>query len=498
MPVKYDSVFAAPTAKVTKGSFEYRTVWRLGKPMLEVKGVGETVVQPGSTLVEGRRKLPLVDVGTGEYGGKDVRGKAVLVRMREGAEPAAIAQAAQDAGAEALFVTDDVPGRLNAWFGTDDNADRPLQIATVNAADAARLRAARKAETNGTRNTPYTYDLSEGHRGSIPARDLTYEPSRGQLAVLDTRFHAVKPVSGSEFRYSLTDDSFPIGIGFQERIDFPAERTEYVSTGPGQLWHESVNVGAGDLEERSGLVRYRGGTHPDLDWFRPVWQPWLGSGLGWGQQRAGGQLQFNTPGWGDSGPDHTGFGNVWSDETGMTQFTEVYLDGELVDRRMSSGVYVSDAPADEHTYKVVTDTTLDANRWKLSTKGHSEWTFRSAATPENRWTVLPLLNLGFDVDTDLAGNVRGGSRLPVGIHSSYVAGATDTGATGTIGGGKLEVSYDDGKSWRTVRLSNTGEAEWKGTVTVPRGTEYVSLRASASDDRGGSVTQEIVRAVGVR
>jgi subtilisin family serine protease len=510
VPVKYDSVFAAPTAKVTKGSFEYRTVWRLGKPTLEVKGVGEAVAQPGGTLIEGRRKLPLVDVGTGDYGGKDVRGKAVLVRMRDGAVPAEVAQAAQDAGAEALFVTDDVPGRLNAWFGTDDNADRPLQIATVNAADAARLRAAGKAETNGTPNTPYTYDLSEGHRGSIPARDLTYEPSRGQLAVLDTKFHAVKPVSGSEFRYSLTDDSFPIGIGFQERIDFPAERTEYVSTGPGQLWHESVNVGAGDLEERGGLVRYRGGTHPDLDWFRPVWHPWLGTGLGWGQQRAGGQLQFNTPGWGDSGPDHTGFGNVWSEDTGMTQFTEVYLDGELVDRRMSSGAYVWDAPADERTYKVVTDTTLDADRWKLATKGHSEWTFRSAATPEDRWTVLPLLNLGFDVDTDLAGNVRGGSRLPLGIHSSYVAGATDTGATGAIGGEKLEVSYDDGKSWRTVRLSeglseggsdgvsDAGEAAWKGTVTVPRDAEYVSLRASASDDRGGSVTQEIIRAVGVK
>lgn len=30
VPVKYDSVFAAPTAKVTQGTFEYRTVWRLG------------------------------------------------------------------------------------------------------------------------------------------------------------------------------------------------------------------------------------------------------------------------------------------------------------------------------------------------------------------------------------------------------------------------------------------------------------------------------------
>ena len=170
VPVKYDSVFAAPTAKVTKGSFEYRTVWRLGKPLLEVKGVGEAVVQPGSTLDRGAQQTAARRCRRrAAYGGKDVRGKAVLVRLRRRrAKPAALAQAAQDAGAKALFVTDDMPGRLNAWFGTDDYADRPLQVATVNAADAARLRAARSVDMTGTRNTPYTYDLSEGHRGSHP------------------------------------------------------------------------------------------------------------------------------------------------------------------------------------------------------------------------------------------------------------------------------------------------------------------------------------------
>ncbi|WP_189185260.1 S8 family serine peptidase [Streptomyces albiflavescens] len=493
VPVKYDSVFAAPTAKVTQGSFEYRTVWRLGKPLLEVEGIGEAVVQPGGTLIEGRSRLALVDVGDGVFSGKDVRGKAVLARLADGVEPAALAQAAQDAGAKALFVTDDTAGRLNAWFGTDDNADRPLQIATVDAADAARLRAAKGVAMTGTRNTPYVYDLSQGHQGAIPRGDLTYEPGTDELAVLDTRFHAVKPVSGGEFRYSITD-TFPIGIGFQERIDYPAERTDYVSTGAGQLWHESVSVGPGTLEERSGLIAYRGGTHPTRNWFKPVWHPWLGTGLGWGQQRAGNQIQFNTPGWGDSGPDHTGFGDVWSDDTGMTQFTEVYQDGSLVDRRMSSGAYVWDAPADEHMYKVVTDTTLDADRWKLSTKGHSEWTVGSAATPEDHFTFLPLLNLGYDVDTDLAGDVRGGSRVPVGIYAEYVKGAPDTG---TIGGGKLEVSYDDGKTWKAVPLSG-GKASWTGTLSVPRGAEFISLRASARDDRGGSVSQEIIRAVGVR
>ncbi|MFJ4789712.1 S8 family serine peptidase [Streptomyces sp. NPDC088794] len=488
VPVKYDSVFAAPTKKVTQGGFEYRTVWRLGKPSLQVKGVREAVVQPGGTLVEGRTRLPLVEVGDGPMTGA-VRGRAVLARLADGGDPVALARAAQDAGAKALFVTDDRPGRLNAWWG-DDDGDRALQIATVDVADAARLRAAGRVDMTGTRNTPYMYDLSQGHAGAIPNRDLTYAPSGRELAAVGVKFHAAEPVGGGEFRYSITG-TFPIGIGFQERIDYPDERTDYVSTGPGQLWHESVTAADGALEERSGLVRYRGGSRPALDWFRPVWHPWLGTGLGWGQQRSGNQLQFNTPGWGDSGPDHTGFGDVWSTETGMSQYTEVYLDGESVDRWQGSGAYAWDAPADEHTYKVVTDTALDADRWRLSTKGHAEWTFRSAATPDDRWTFLPLINLSFDVDTDLAGDVRGGARLPVGIRAEYVKGAPDTG---TIGDEKLEVSYDDGKSWRPVRLTGTGH----GTLTVPRDASYISLRAAASDDRGGSVTQEVIRAVGVK
>ncbi|MFJ8190665.1 S8 family serine peptidase [Streptomyces sp. NPDC096094] len=499
VPLTYDSVFAAPTGgKVTEGDFEYRTVWRLGKPMLEVKGIGEAVVQSGGTLIEGRGRMPLVDVGDGPFPDA-VRGKAALARLTEGTEPADLAQAAQDAGVRALFVTDDAAGRLMAWWGTADNADRPLQIATVSAADAKRLRRAGRVDMTGTRNTPYTYDLSEGHRGAVPDRDLTYEPGRRDLATLRTRYHAAEPASGGEFRYSITD-AFPIGIGFRERIDYPVERTEYVSTGPGQLWHESVTAADGALEQRSGTVRYEGGARTELNWFKPVWHPYLGTGLGWGQQRAGNRLQFNAPGWGDSGPDHTGFGDVWSEGSGMSQTTSVYLDGELVDQGPGSAAYVDDAPADEHTYRLVTDTALDPDRWRLGTEGHAEWTFRSAAAPDDRWTHLPLINLSFDVGTDLAGEVRGGKRLRVGIGAAYVAGAPDTGA---IGGGKLEVSYDEGETWRQVRLrdgdgEDDGEASWHGTLSVPRDAGHVSLRAFARDDRGGSVTQEIVRAVAVR
>ncbi|GGW38716.1 peptidase [Streptomyces lucensis JCM 4490] len=492
VPLAYDSVFAAPTREVTRGDFEYRTVWRLAEPRLTVRGVGEATVQSGGTLIEGRTRLPLVDVGDGPVTG--VRGEAVLARLADGAEPAALARAAQDAGARALFVTDDAPGRLTAWWGTEDNADRPLQIATVNAADAARLRTAGRVDMTGSADPAYVYDLSEGHRGAVPGRTLTFAPSRHELAALRVRFHAARPSAGGEFRYSVTD-AFPIALGFQEPVDLPAERTDYVSTGPGQLWHESVTAGDGALEERGGLVRYGGGTRPELDWFRPVWHPWLGTALDGTPQRQGDRLRLNVPGWGDSGPDHTGFGDVWSEDSGMSQTTAVALDGTPVDRRTGSAVDVRDAPADEHSYRVVTDTALAADRWPLATRGHSEWTFRSAATAEDHWTVLPLINLSYRLSTDLRGAVRGGRRTPVTLGAGYVAGAA---GTGTLGGGRLEVSYDEGVTWRRVRLTAGAGASWRGTLTVPRTAASVSLRAAAHDDRSGSVTQEIVRAAAVK
>lgn len=498
VPVKYDSVFAAPTEEVTEGTFEFRTVWRLGAPLLRVKGLSEAVAQPGGTLAEGRHRWALVDAGDGTpdaYAGKDVRGKAVVVRRSGEVAPARLGQAAQDAGVAALFVTDRQPGRLNAWFGTDDNADRPLQIAAVDAADGDRLiaaaRAGAKVESTGTAATPFLYDLSAGHEKAVP-EDLRYRPGKSELAVLDAKFHAVRPAKGGEFRYSLTD-TFPIGIGFQEKIDLPATRTEYVSAGAGQLWHEAVSVGPGALEERGGLVTYEGGVRTGLNWFKPVLHPWLGTGLGWGQTRRGDSLEFNVPGWGDSGPDHTGFGDVWNEPT-MSQVSEVFVDGVRVGGGEGAGVYVDGADPAERTYTVVTDTSLDPARWRLATKGHTEWTFRSRRTPEDRGTRLPLLNLGFDVDTSLAGEVPGGRTIPVRIFAEYVKGAADTG---TVGAGALSVSYDEGKSWRGVALDREGGASWQGRLKVPRGADSVSLRASASDDRGGNVSQEIVRAVGV-
>ncbi|MZD05765.1 S8 family serine peptidase [Streptomyces sp. SID5785] len=498
VPIKYDSLFAAPTGKVSDGSYEYRTVWRQAQPHIDVAGIDETFEQPGSTLIEGRSRLRVVDAGRGaaaDYAGRNVRGRAVLVDADGSLTEAQIAQAAQDAGAKALFVTDSAPGRLNTLFFNEDGTDRPLQIASVDRADFARLQArartGRTLDMTGTRDASYVYDVSKGYPGGVPDRSLVYAPRGRDLATVDTTYYGDRKAQGSEFRYSLTD-TFEIGVGFQERYSFPGRRTDYVSMEPGQKWHESVNLAG--LEERGGLVGYRTGRHTALDWFKPVWHPWLGTGLGWGQQRSGDRIQFNTPGWGDSGPDHTGFGDAYDSESGMTQYTEVFADGVSQGRQVSSAGYVWEADPAEKTYKVVTDTALDPALWGIGTEGHTEWTVRSARPATDEEIFLPLINLGFDVDTDLAGKVRAGARLPVGIFAEYVEGAT---GTGTIRGGALDVSYDDGATWSTVRLDGRG-ASWTGVLRVPEDATSLSLRASAHDDKGARVSQEIVRAVAVK
>ncbi|MET9518034.1 hypothetical protein [Streptomyces sp. NPDC002994] len=99
-----------------------------------------------------------------------------------------------------------------------------------------------------------------------------------------------------------------------------------------------------------------------------------------------------------------------------------------------------------------------------------------------------MLNLGFDAHTELTGDVRAGKRLERGIFSEYVGGVA---GTGKINGGMLEISYDDGKTWRSVEPGGVRvkSAAWKGSVRVPKDLQYISLRASAADDRGGSVRQ---------
>jgi len=56
------------------------------------------------------------------------------------------------------------------------------------------------------------------------------------------------------------------------------------------------------------------------------------------------------------------------------------------------------------------------------------------------------------------------------------------------------VSYDDGRTWKHVVVLGPLGEKAVAVVPSPRGSGFVSLRASATDTAGNTVRETIVRA----
>ncbi|MEV0494068.1 hypothetical protein [Streptomyces atratus] len=62
----------------------------------------------------------------------------------------------------------------------------------------------------------------------------------------------------------------------------------------------------------------------------------------------------------------------------------------------------------------------------------------------------------------------------------------------------LSLSFDDGKTWQTAPPKPVRGGGWTTDLRIPHGVDHVSLTATAWDDAGNRVDQEIVRAFDVK
>jgi hypothetical protein len=103
--------------------------------------------------------------------------------------------------------------------------------------------------------------------------------------------------------------------------------------------------------------------------------------------------------------------------------------------------------------------------------------------------VLPLLQLGYDIDTDLTNTVRANLPYRLVLRPGYQPGATGPGRF-TV---DLAVSYDDGAHW--LGAETHGDREVTATVpAAPAGAEFATIRVSARDRDGNRIEQTITRA----
>ncbi|MEU0184353.1 S8 family serine peptidase [Streptomyces sp. NPDC006207] len=498
VPLKYDTLWAQPTGKVTGASMSFSTRWRLAEKQVAVDSVDDLVVQAGSTLREGRRELATVYAGHGaaaDYAGLDAKGKAVVVDRSDTVAPADRAAAAVAAGAALLIVVNDGDGRLSEYYG--EAAGLPV----VSAMRGDRERVLRKRVTVTQRaHGRFLYDLVSQHDGAIPDRSLAYAPDPDRdLARVEATYYGRTKAPGGGFRYNIP--SYGPGFGFGERESYPSLRTEWLTPLRGAaFWYEDHSVlGPQDetlQEMRSGNDRVTAGRHYRTEWFAPVQRPRLGQGF-WGPSRdAAGGLQFNITPWTDSGAGHSG---SMPDDEYDTGTIALYQGDTLLRKSAGRALYLFDpVPAQTLPYRLVLDASRDAGRWRTSVRSRTEWGFHSGAVPDGVWEQdIELLQLDYDVTTDLAGDVRAGAKVPLGLSAATQEWLDDvTRATSAT----LSVSYDDGRTWRPVPLRRAagGTGHWSAELRTPRTPGgFVSLRATASDGRGGTVEQEVVRAFGL-
>ncbi|MEU7823629.1 S8 family serine peptidase [Catellatospora sp. NPDC049133] len=497
---RYHGIWATPTGRAVKqGAFSLGFRWSLVEPPLTISGHGQRyddlLMQTASrSLPDGREQLDLAYAGLGtaaELQRARVRGKIAVVRHRAGGDVVAQAAAAAAAGARMMLLVNDGDGRLDAWYELD-NPNPALPVAAIGRDQGEQLitQLAKGRQRYGVESHPvpsYVYDLVHRYRGVVP-KDVSYRPGPRDLARIDVAYRSPVPGSGLGLRYDVSPDQPGSALGGAV-LPVPAQgaRTDWVSADHGNQWFEQATVQP--LTFSSELLGYRPGSRSQVRWFAPVGRPaMLQDSLVSGRPTMLGNdlMVWALPNWGDSDPHHQAL--VWEGE--ISQKTSLYQGDELIAENPGSSMYGTLAPG-PRPVRLITETSQSVvSPYSVSTR--TEWTFPFTGAAPDEIRRLPLMGVHYTVDTDLAG--RADRRARLAVTARQFEGVHQGGKVGKV---ELEVSYDDGRTWQRVPLDRR-DGSWQTTLHAPGWAKFASIRVSAADSAGNTVTQTVVRAFGLR
>ncbi|MEU9290753.1 S8 family serine peptidase [Streptomyces sp. NPDC048275] len=492
-----DHVYVAPTRKVTEGSLEFYSKFRL-----YAKELTASVTSPEKyalpldyantyndfpVKITGDRKVQAVDAGAGtaaDFEGLDVKGKAVVVGVPADTWGPDEAMAnAKEAGASYLIAYRKKAGH---WLTAVDRATMPVTITTGEDGEklTALLKGGKKVtlKLGGTAVSTYVYNVTLPQSGAI-SPDQTYILDRSTTAKVPSRYYAARAGEmGADTVYTFRPWQL-FAIESSDYMQLGQERTEYFNVSSDtRVWHTVYPSWEASSGQWNTLRTYgKAGTQPSEDWLRQVVRPATSTEYGL-SERTGDKLTLFIPELSDSTPGHYGYVRDVND----TAKGKLYADGRLVGDSTVGGYGIFDVPAAKASYRFVLDAQRKADWTPYSTSSHTEWSFASAHTDAQ--TALPLLSVGYDLDgLDLLNRAESGRELKLGLS---VRDQEESVKARSL---KAWVSYDDGTSWKEAKVRH-GKAE----IKHPKGAKFVSLRVQASDGAGNQVDQTVLRAYGLK
>ena len=244
-----------------------------------------------------------------------------------------------------------------------------------------------------------------------------------------------------------------------------------------------IGVQATELEVLSGVETYRAGQRYQRRMNFPVYGLAVWDQPGQGLERFGDRVSVNLGIFGD------GEGNVviWPPGYAVGTAT-LYRDGSKLDDSDRPDVAQFLVPADSARYRLeIAATPRWAHLSKTTTSLSAAWTFRSSRTTGSQPVRLPLSMIRFSPAVDASGHAAAGRTLVIPVTVAHLPGD----GSGRLARLSAEVSYDDGRTWTKAKTIGNGSAL---IVHHPRRAGFVSLRASATDSRGNTAEQTIIRA----
>ncbi|MFF4729382.1 S8 family serine peptidase [Streptomyces mirabilis] len=491
-----DHVYVAPTEKVTQGMFEFSSKFRLYAKELtasvtspEKYALPLDYAQTWSGLpvkVSGDHTVRAVDAGAGtaaDFKGLDVKGKVAVVHVGAGKTADEALTNATAAGAGYVLAYQETPGY---WLGSVQSMTIPLMLATGE--DGAKLGALLKSgkkvklKLTGTPVSPYVYNVMFPQVGAVSANQ-TYNLNSSNTVKQTVRYHGARAGDvGKDAVYRFRPWQ-GADIATTSNVQLGTERTEYYNVSDTRIWH-AVYPNWQATQPQWGVVRTfdKAGKQPAEDWLGQVVRPATAQQYGL-SQRTGDKLTFRIPELSDSAPGHYGLvDNVLDTAKG-----KLYADGQLVGDTTLGGYGAFTVPAAKSSYRLVVDAQRTADWAAYSTGTHTEWSFASAHTDQQ--TALGLLSVDYDVTgLNLLNSAEAGHTSKLGLSVRNQSGGVTASSL------KAWVSYDDGTSWKEVKVKN-GKAELKHPK---KGAGFVSLRVRAADRDGNIVDQTVVRAFGLK